>query len=188
MLSVLMVIEEHLPAIHLPPASFEDLSEGQMRLVESELPAATTPALERFAPGIFKIAQEVERARAKDQAIREAKARRARIRAQFATLPAGTMLIHRGRSDQIAVVSDERGRQSSRSLDLFTAKRGSTPRKVDMTLQNREDFVLFTPGKVRKLQGGFVSAHQIMKGLAQAKELGPAYPDLLPSPLFDFMW
>jgi len=42
---------------------------------------------------------------------------------------------------------------------------------------------------VRKLQAGFVSAHQIMKGLAQAKELGPAYPDLLPAtPSFDFVW
>ncbi|WP_370284920.1 hypothetical protein [Pseudooceanicola nanhaiensis] len=172
-----VLLPKHFPETHLPETGQENLGAEDRLLLAEAFEAPLPPVHEGFARGLAVIANLIREARANDFAKREEKARRKRMKRQFDSLPAGTILLNQGFDNRIAIVSDERGKNTLRSLDIHCARFGAW--KVDFTIHNLEHYSLFSGPRSRELDRGLLSAHQLMTALSQAKRLGPTCPDLL---------
>ncbi|MFD2858154.1 hypothetical protein ACFSZS_30085 [Seohaeicola zhoushanensis] len=177
MIPALILLPEHLPEANLPQSDSEPLDAEDRLLLAEASKAALTPAHDRHTRCLAGFANLIRKARARDLAKKEEKARRKRMKRQFDSLPAGTFLLQLGFDNRIAVVSDVRGRKTLRSVNIYSARFGAW--NVDFTLRNLEDYFLFSGPSSRQLERGLLSAHQLMTALSQAKALGPTCPDLV---------
>jgi hypothetical protein len=179
LLSILDDVHAEIPWQHVSARALDELEPAELALVRSEVPAifkASAAVQEALGDCMLALARLISQARERDHKVVAEAAFARRLKRQFERLPAGTILAHRLYSTSIAIVSDAPGHRTKRSLRLRGI--GNQESQCDMTKAQRDAYCFLTPEKALALQPGILSAHQLLEGLRQAKELAPNYPAL----------
>ena len=145
-------------------------------LVRRELPQVDQlPAerLDRYVEVLLGVARELASVAGKLHRCEAAEQRKRALKRFFAEAPAGAILVDR-RTGRFARLSDTRGTQTKRSLEILTGPwRGANE---NILARERASFTPANPEDFARIPAGTLSAHATMKAMESSAAAVAAYP------------